>query len=73
MTYPDGTYMGKNRLYRAEDIMNSAEKWWKYAIIVSPQSQFRKETGKRESAFSNMDDIPNQKGGSSLTSCSIAD
>jgi hypothetical protein len=29
MTYPNGTYMGKDRLYRAEDLMNSADIWRK--------------------------------------------
>jgi hypothetical protein len=64
MRYSDGTYMGKNRLYRAEDIMKSADIWWKYAIIVYPQSPTRKGTegGKGTSSF-NMDNIPNQKGG----------
>jgi hypothetical protein len=56
--YVNGTYMGKDRLYRAEDIMHSANIWWKYAIIVYPESQLRR--GER-TPF-NMDNIPNQKG-----------
>jgi hypothetical protein len=65
MTYTNGTNMGKNRLYRAEDIMNSSEVWWKYAIIVHPQSQVRKGTGESKRNPFNMDNIPNQKGAGS--------
>jgi hypothetical protein len=58
MTYSDGTYMGKDRLYRSEDIMKSTDVWWKYAIIIHPQSQLRKG----ERIPFNRDNIPNQKG-----------
>lgn len=34
-TYADGTLKGKDRYYRANDISNSAEIWWNYAIVVS--------------------------------------
>jgi hypothetical protein len=63
MRYSNGTYMGKNRLYRAEDIMKSTEIWWKYAIIVHPQSPTKGTgEGKKFSPF-DMGNIPNQKGG----------
>ncbi|MDR1403166.1 MAG: hypothetical protein LBJ60_05640 [Tannerellaceae bacterium] len=56
--YPDGTNRGIDRLYRAEDLTKSSEIWWKYAIVVHPQTQLRKG---EKSSF-NMENIPNQKG-----------
>lgn len=38
-TYANGLYMGCDRVYRREDIVNATNVWWKYAIIVHPQSQ----------------------------------
>ena len=58
MTYSNGENMGKDRLYRSEDLMKSADIWWEYAMIVYPQSTLRKGGG---TPF-NMKNIPNQKG-----------
>jgi hypothetical protein len=63
MRYSNGTYMGQNRLYRAEDIMKATDIWWKYAIVVYPQSRVLKGIGKRSASPFNMGNIPNQKGG----------
>lgn len=38
-TYANGLYMGCDRAYRREDIVNATNVWWKYAIIVHSQSQ----------------------------------
>jgi hypothetical protein len=56
--YADGTNRGIDRLYRAEDLTKSSEIWWKYAIVVHPETKLRK--GKKSSF--NMENIPNQKG-----------
>ncbi len=35
MKYNDGTFKGKNRYYRDEDIYDATSIWWNYTIVVS--------------------------------------
>jgi hypothetical protein len=44
MTYDDGSAKGKNRYYKASDIMEATENWWAYAIVVS-HSEFKSAEG----------------------------
>jgi hypothetical protein len=35
MKYTDGTFKGKDRYYRSEDLNSAVSTWWNYAIIVT--------------------------------------
>ena len=39
--YADGTFKGRDRYYRAEDIITATDVWWPYMIAVAPPSAVR--------------------------------
>lgn len=62
--YVDGTYKGKDRYYRDEDVFKATNIWWNYAIVVSKKNSVTsaQETKSNDSHYLDMRNVPTQCG-----------